>query len=46
MSNEKRYNGKENIVLHEGDYTQIRLAIWFGNESKGVSKLAIEKRIK
>ena len=35
--------GKENIVLHEGDYTQIRLAVWFGNESKGISKLAIEK---
>ncbi len=36
--------GKENIVLHEGDYTtQIRLAVWFGNESRGVSDLAIEK---
>ena len=36
--------GKNNIVLHEGDYTtQIRLAVWFGNESKGISDLAIEK---
>ena len=35
--------GKKNVVLHEGDYTQIRLAVWFGNESKGVSKKVINK---
>ncbi len=36
--------GKNNSELHEGDYTsQIRLAVWFGNESKGISDLAIEK---
>ena len=36
--------GKNNVVLHEGDYTtQIRLAVWFGNESKGISDLAIAK---
>ena len=35
--------GEKNFVLHEGDYTQIRLAVWFGNESKGVSKTVIEK---
>ncbi|WP_338761240.1 RNA methyltransferase [Bernardetia sp. ABR2-2B] len=35
--------GEENVVLHEGDYTQIRLAVWFGNESRGISELAIEK---
>ncbi len=34
--------GKKNVVLHEGDFTQKRLAVWFGNESKGVSELAIE----
>lgn len=35
--------GKRNVVLHEADYTQIRLAVWFGNESKGISDLAIER---
>ena len=34
--------GQNNVVLHEGDYTQIRLAIWFGNESRGISQLAID----
>jgi tRNA (guanosine-2'-O-)-methyltransferase len=35
--------GKENIVLHEGDYTQTKLAVWFGNEVKGISEEAVEK---
>lgn len=34
--------GRKNIVLHEGKYTRMKLAIWFGNESKGVSEIAIE----
>jgi tRNA (guanosine-2'-O-)-methyltransferase len=34
--------GRENFVLHEADYTHPRLAVWFGNESRGVSNLAIE----
>lgn len=34
--------GQNNTVLHEGDFTQIRLAIWFGNESRGISQLALE----
>jgi len=25
--------GKTNVILHEGNYTQKRLAVWFGNES-------------
>ncbi len=33
--------GKENIDLYEGTYTQKRLAVWFGNESKGISEEAI-----
>jgi tRNA (guanosine-2'-O-)-methyltransferase len=33
--------GKENVVLEEGKYTHKKLAIWFGNESQGVSELAI-----
>lgn len=35
--------GKENVILHEADYTQPRLAIWFGNESHGISDLAVER---
>jgi tRNA (guanosine-2'-O-)-methyltransferase len=35
--------GKKNVILHEGDYTHPRLAVWFGNESRGVSELAVEK---
>ncbi len=34
--------GKENVVLHEGDYTHAKLAIWFGNEAKGISDEAVE----
>jgi len=35
--------GKDNFILHEADYTQPRLAIWFGNEARGISDLAVEK---
>ena len=34
--------GKDNFLLHEGIYTQRKLAIWFGNESYGLSSKAIE----
>ncbi len=35
--------GMNNVVLHEGDYTtQTKLAVWFGNESRGISDLAIQ----
>lgn len=34
--------GKTNIDLYEGTFTQKRLAIWFGNESKGISDEAVE----
>lgn len=37
-SHEKR---KKNINLHEETFTQKRLAVWFGNESKGISDEAI-----
>ncbi|PID66104.1 MAG: rRNA methyltransferase [Gammaproteobacteria bacterium] len=33
--------GRNNVVLHEGNYTQKRLAVWFGNESRGISDLAV-----
>ena len=35
--------GKKNVVLHEADYTKYKkLAVWFGNEGVGVSRLALE----
>jgi len=36
--------GRRNEVLHEADYTEYtKLAVWFGNESRGISDLAIEQ---
>jgi tRNA (guanosine-2'-O-)-methyltransferase len=35
--------GKLNFVLHEADYTQPKLAVWFGNEARGVSDLVVER---
>lgn len=35
--------GKTNVVLHDGDYTQKRLAVWFGNEARGISDLAVSE---
>ena len=35
--------GANNVLLQEGDYTQTRLAVWFGNESRGISDLAIAR---
>lgn len=29
--------GKENVYLYDQTFTQKRLAVWFGNESKGIS---------
>ena len=34
--------GKDNIDLYEGEFTQNRLAVWFGNESRGVSDEAVK----
>ncbi|WP_444907665.1 TrmH family RNA methyltransferase [Microbulbifer sp. SSSA008] len=34
--------GKDSFILHEADYTQPKLAVWFGNESRGISDLAVE----
>ena len=35
--------GKESLYLHEGDFTQFpKLAVWFGNESRGISADAVE----
>ena len=35
--------GKRNVILHKGDFTQVRLAVWFGNEGSGISDLAVAK---
>lgn len=36
--------GKDNRILHETDYTTYtKLAVWFGNESRGISDLAVER---
>lgn len=36
--------GKDNVYLHEGDYTEHgKLAVWFGNETKGISELAVAR---
>lgn len=34
--------GKKNLLLSEGKYTQSHLAVWFGNEVRGLSKEALE----
>jgi len=35
--------GKQNYILHEADYTHPKLAVWFGNESRGISDEAVER---
>jgi tRNA (guanosine-2'-O-)-methyltransferase len=36
--------GRKNVILHEADYTKYtKLAVWFGNESIGISPLALER---
>jgi tRNA (guanosine-2'-O-)-methyltransferase len=36
--------GRENVVLHEGDYTRhSKLAVWFGSEARGISDRAVER---
>ena len=35
--------GQKNVILHEGDYTQAKLAVWFGNETRGISDLAVKR---
>jgi len=33
-----------NVLLHEGDYTKhTKLAVWFGNEARGISDIAVER---
>jgi tRNA (guanosine-2'-O-)-methyltransferase len=35
--------GMKNVVLDEADYTiYTKLAVWFGNEARGISDLAVE----
>ncbi len=34
--------GKNNVLLENGKYTHPRLAVWFGNESQGVSQEIVD----
>ncbi len=34
--------GKKNVSLDEADFTQHHLAVWFGNESHGISDEAVQ----
>ena len=34
--------GKKNVDLYDGNFTQKRLAVWFGNESRGISDVAAD----
>jgi tRNA (guanosine-2'-O-)-methyltransferase len=36
--------GRKNVILHEADFTKYKkLAVWFGNEGHGISRLALER---
>jgi len=35
--------GKKTITLHEADYTHPRVAVWFGNEARGITDLAAQR---
>lgn len=36
--------GQKNVYLHEGDFTEhTKLAVWFGNEKRGISNSAVER---
>ena len=36
--------GRCNVFLHEGDFTKhAKLAVWFGNEARGISDTAVER---
>ena len=36
--------GQRNVWLHEGDFTEnTKLAVWFGNEKRGISDRAVER---
>lgn len=35
--------GKVNHILHEACYTHPKLAVWFGNEARGVSDIVVDK---
>ena len=38
--------GRENVVLHEGDFTtHHKLAVWFGSESRGISDLVVKRSV-
>ena len=42
MCTSPHVKGKENTPLYKGNYTHHHLAIWFGNESDGISEEVVE----
>ncbi len=42
MATSSHLKGKKNISLYEGDFTDKRIAVWFGNESAGASDEVLE----
>lgn len=43
ISTSPHQKGKKNIILQEGKFNQEKLAVWFGNESNGLSEEVIER---
>ncbi len=43
ISTSPHQKGKKNIILQEGNFNQKKLAVWFGNESNGLSEEVIER---
>lgn len=43
MCTSPHIKGETNTDLYQGDYTQKHLAIWFGNESEGISEEVVKK---
>lgn len=38
--------GKTNVILHDVDFTEhYKLAVWFGNEARGISDAAVEHSV-
>ncbi len=33
--------GRVNVLLQDGDFTQTKLAVWFGSEARGISDFAL-----
>jgi len=43
MSTSPYIGGEQYFILHEANYTQTKLAVWFKSESLGVSDIVVEQ---